>query len=282
MCCLYSYACAVLVCMFLCTYGVYGVMYRNVLCLLYKHALTVVYMCVYWVWRPTVRKVLSSLSFWCRFSTCKSTTWCIVTDGDWWVRLSPTPVRHVCMYVCMKCLILSADHSNHFRLFRMYVSRKAATKGMAVLEGVGLSAETINACFSSYPLNEEEAVQAGLARWSGGQGRQPPTWEVLISAMEYAAIAQQHIEDLKKSLGLLGMVCVWMCVRVCMHVWWSMWCGICSTVLITCCLNGVRMSTYCVRWPVGKKVFSPCNIKQLTLSPSVWRYSSSSVALVAG
>ena len=108
----------------------------------------------------------------------------------------------------MKCLILSADYPNHLLLFRKYASRKAAAKGRAVLEGVGLSAETIHACFSSHPLDEEGVVQAGLTRWSGGQGRQPPTWEVLISAMEYAAIAQQHIEDLKKSLGLLGMVCV--------------------------------------------------------------------------
>ena len=68
------------------------------------------------------------------------------------------------------------------------------------LEGVGLLTEAIDACFSSHPLDEEEAVQAGLTRWSGGQGRQPPTWDVLISAMEYAKIAQQHIEDLKKEL----------------------------------------------------------------------------------
>ena len=119
------------------------------------------------------------------------------------------------MYVCMKCLILSADHPGHLRLFRKYVSRTAAAKGRAVLEGVELVPETIRACFSSHHLDVEEAVQAGLTRWSGGQGHQPPTWEVLISAMEYAAIAQQNIEDLKKELGLLGMVCVCECVCVC-------------------------------------------------------------------
>ena len=70
----------------------------------------------------------------------------------------------------------------------------------AVLDGVGLLIETIDACFSSYPLDEEGAVQAGLTRWNGGQGRQPPTWEVLISAMEYAKIAQQHFEVLRKEL----------------------------------------------------------------------------------
>ena len=105
-----------------------------------------------------------------------------------------------CEECAVKCRAFSADHPDHLILFRKYVSRKAATKGRAVLEGVGLLTETIDACFSSHPLDEEEAVQAGLTRWSGGQGRQPPTWVVLISAMEYANIAQQHIEDLKKEL----------------------------------------------------------------------------------
>ena len=117
----------------------------------------------------------------------------------------------------MKCCAFSADHTDYLKLFRTFVSRKAATKGRAVLEGVGLLTETIDACFSSHPLDEEEAVQAGLTRWSGGQGRQPPTWEVLISAMEYAKIAQQHIENLRKELGALLVCCYtrWKCVCVC-------------------------------------------------------------------
>ena len=105
-----------------------------------------------------------------------------------------------CEECAVKYCAFFADHPDHLKLFRKYVSRKAATKGRAVLEGVGLLTETIDACFSSHPLDEEEAVQAGLTRWSGGQGHQPPTWEVLISAMEFAKIAQQHIEDLKKEL----------------------------------------------------------------------------------
>ena len=119
----------------------------------------------------------------------------------------------------MKCRAFSADCPEHLILFRTYVSRKAATKGRAVLEGVGLLTETIDACFSSHPLDEEGAVQAGLTRWSGGQGRQPPTWEVLISAMEYADIAQQHIEDLKKEL-YTRLVCCYtrVCVCVCVCV----------------------------------------------------------------
>ena len=106
----------------------------------------------------------------------------------------------------MDCLAFSADRPDHLILFRKYVSRQAAKKGRAVLEGVGLHTEAIDACFSSHPQDEEGAVQAGLTKWSSGQGTQPPTWEVLLDAMEYAHIAQQHIEDLRKKLGLLGML----------------------------------------------------------------------------
>ena len=140
--------------------------------------------------------------------------------------------------VCVvKCLAFSTDCPDHLKLFRTYVSRKAASKGRAILEGVGLSAETIEACFNSHPQNEEEAVQAGLTKWSGGQSLQPPTWEVLIEAMEYAEIAQQHIKGLKKNLAsggyvvyasaqyvecLHACVCVYACmctyICACMHV----------------------------------------------------------------
>ena len=86
-------------------------------------------------------------------------------------------------------------------LFRMYVSRKAANKGIAVLEGVGLDAPTIAACFSSYQ-KEEEPVQEGLIKWRGGKGFQPPTWGVLIEAIQYAQIEELAIDGLKKELGL--------------------------------------------------------------------------------
>ena len=109
-----------------------------------------------------------------------------------------------CEECAVKCRAFSADHPDHLILFRKYVSRKAATKGRAVLEGVGLLTETIDACFSSYPWNEEEVVQAGLARWSGGQGHQPPTWQVLLEAMTFAQIAQEHVQGLKKTLGVQG------------------------------------------------------------------------------
>ena len=86
------------------------------------------------------------------------------------------------------------------------MSRKAALKGRAVLEGVGLHTHTVDACFSNYPLDEEGAVQEGLSKWSDGQGRQPPTWQVLLEAMDYAEIAQKHVNGLKGKLGLLGML----------------------------------------------------------------------------
>ena len=92
------------------------------------------------------------------------------------------------------------------------MSRKAAGKASAILEGVGLNAPTIKACFTAHPTNHEEIVQDGLTRWSGGEGTQPSTWNVLIDAMEYAKIDQQHIEDLQTSLNqpavTEGMLCL--------------------------------------------------------------------------
>ena len=109
----------------------------------------------------------------------------------------------LCKYTGVNDLALTPDYPDHLMLFRIYVSRNAAGKARAVLEGVGLDTSTIDACFSAHPLNDEETVQAGLVRWRDGQGnKQPPTWEVLISAMEYARIAQQHIKELKGKLGL--------------------------------------------------------------------------------
>ena len=105
------------------------------------------------------------------------------------------------MSVC-EGLVLYTDRTGHLMLFRKHVSRKAAGKARAVLEGVELDTATINACISAHPQNDEEAVQEGLTKWAGGKGTQPPTWSVLIEAMEYAEIAEQDIQGLKKNLGL--------------------------------------------------------------------------------
>ena len=79
------------------------------------------------------------------------------------------------------------------------MSRNAAGKGRAVLEGVGLSPEAIQMCFSNALRNEEEAVQSGLNRWRDGEGKRP-TWALLLDAMHYAKIGVQHITSLKEEL----------------------------------------------------------------------------------
>lgn len=81
----------------------------------------------------------------------------------------------------------------------LYVSRKAAGKGRAILEGVGLLPEAIDMHYVDHPLQEEEAVQPGLLTWRNGGG-DTPTWEVLLEAMQYAEMGVQHVEALKEEL----------------------------------------------------------------------------------
>ena len=102
--------------------------------------------------------------------------------------------------VLVESLAFSAERKDYVILFRTYVSRKAVGKGRAVLEGVGLDSETIKVCFDNHPLNEEEAVQTGLNKWSGGHGR-CSTWRVLLAAMEYATFAHAHVQHLKNALA---------------------------------------------------------------------------------
>ena len=85
-------------------------------------------------------------------------------------------------------------------LFRRFVSRNAAGRGQAVLEGVGLSSEAIRMCYSNSPHNEEEAVQYGLNRWKDGEGITPAIWKVLFEAIDYAGIAVQHITSMEEEL----------------------------------------------------------------------------------
>ena len=84
-------------------------------------------------------------------------------------------------------------------LFRKFVSRNAAGKGRAVLEGLGLTPEAIGMCFGTAPYTEEEAVQSGLIKWRDGGG-DIPTWALLVEAMEYAGIGTQHVLALEKEL----------------------------------------------------------------------------------
>ena len=83
------------------------------------------------------------------------------------------------------------------------MSRNAAGKERQVLEGVGFDAATIERCFQDNPRDGEAAVHAGLAKWvEGHRGHQPPTWKVLLEALDYAEIPQQYIQSLEKDLGL--------------------------------------------------------------------------------
>ena len=111
---------------------------------------------------------------------------------------------HFCLLwgVSVKSLPFSADCPGYLMLFRKHVSRRAADKGRAVLEGVGLDGPTIQTCFVNHPQDVEGFVHTGLTKWSGGQGHQPPTWKVLLQAMSDAEIAQQDIRDLETVLNL--------------------------------------------------------------------------------
>ena len=86
-------------------------------------------------------------------------------------------------------------------LIRKRVSSKAGG-GKALLEGLWLDTATIETCFRNNPLDVVEAVQDGMKRWLAGSGRQPPTWGVLLEAMDDAEFARQHIQDLKSDLSL--------------------------------------------------------------------------------
>ena len=56
-------------------------------------------------------------------------------------------------------------------------------------------------CYENHPSNIEEAVQAGLQEWvSSAPTTDPPTWKVLLNAMDYARIDCQHTASLKAEL----------------------------------------------------------------------------------
>ena len=84
-------------------------------------------------------------------------------------------------------------------MFRQHVSRKAAGKGRSVLEGLKLDSATIDTLIENNPNDIESTVQAGLIKWSGGQGR-PFTWQVLCDAVEEARMDVSDINSLKQAL----------------------------------------------------------------------------------
>ena len=84
-----------------------------------------------------------------------------------------------------------------------------------MLEKIGLAPETIEACYGSYPRKEEEAVQDGLMKWAEGHHGSSPTWRMLLTAMEYAGVAQHYCRKLRDELyqKLTGKcVLTWMCL----------------------------------------------------------------------
>ena len=91
-------------------------------------------------------------------------------------------------------------------LFRTHVSKIAAAKGRAILEGVGLPAAARDTCYANHPSDVEEAVQSGLIKWRDS-GESSCTWAVLLNAMEYAEVGVQRIRKLKEEL-LKGAVYV--------------------------------------------------------------------------
>ena len=92
-----------------------------------------------------------------------------------------------------------AERLGYLMIFRQHVSRKAAGKGGSVLEGLELDPATIDTLIKNNPDDMESTVQAGLIKWSGGQGR-PPTWQVLCKAMTEARMDVPDINSLKQAL----------------------------------------------------------------------------------
>lgn len=88
--------------------------------------------------------------------------------------------------------------------FQNLCEQQCSRQSKWVLEGIGLDTPTMDACFSAHPLSDEEIVHTSRAgqmeRWPDLLPKQPPTWEVLITAMKNAKIDPMHSEELEESL----------------------------------------------------------------------------------
>ena len=109
------------------------------------------------------------------------------------------------MVMNVKVIAFHTELKGHLMFLRKHVSRKAVGKGRALLEVLLCNEAEIGACFKDNHLDEEGAVQAGIIKWIGGMGHQPPTWETLLKAMDVANFAQQDVQILEKDLGLSNM-----------------------------------------------------------------------------
>ena len=122
------------------------------------------------------------------------------------------------------------------------MSRNAAGRGRALLEGLGLFVGRIDMCFGGHPNDEEAAVQQGLTYWIDGEGIQA-TWAALLEAMKYAGLAQQHIQSLKADLGVTEGI-LSMCSCVCSGCVMCMWCVVLFVVSV-CYLVCVSLLCLC-------------------------------------
>ena len=77
------------------------------------------------------------------------------------------------------------------------MSRKATDKKTALLQAVDLTSAQIAQHSRANPLNEEEAIQAGLEAWIDDVN---PTWGDLLKAMETAKIALSDRNELEAKL----------------------------------------------------------------------------------
>lgn len=96
-------------------------------------------------------------------------------------------------------LLPETENKGYLMLFRKHVSEQATGKGRELLEELELEQERIAAIYGNIDRKESEAVQKGLEKWRNGRAN-PPTWAVLLNAMDKAGIATTHIEGLKEEL----------------------------------------------------------------------------------
>ena len=144
---------------------------------------------------------------------------------SWWCSVAAL-LQYCLPFVCV------TDCERYAVLFREFVSRKAFGRGKAILEFVGLTREVIDMCYMSNPLDDEEAIQDGLKKWRESRGDRC-TWQVLLDAMKFAGVKQQHCSELVEELHqrMQGEVTFLLKYSVTQHPHCS-WCGTGETLVI--------------------------------------------------
>ena len=113
------------------------------------------------------------------------------------IRHMLAPVHVVVPFTITTVGFKSKDNQTHLVILRKHVSQEAIGRGKALLAALGLRKPQIAKCYGDNPLNEEEAIQAGLETWVGSVD---PTWGDLLRAMETANIDLQARNELKAKL----------------------------------------------------------------------------------